>query len=971
MKQLCVFFIFLLPITFAFAEVMEAFSEDTTFSGQTVDENYVPREWCRNIEKNFFEHIKKVMSGTAASLKESASCLLGQTKSAQCTASNAQNLSLLEKNRALLKKLHQEVAHEWIQKDDKTNGGFTKKCLLNKSGQFEFERNIRLLKPQLSPLDCQIVLQKWSIEFEEIVTKKLNQTLPTSTLSTKELEQLQKFHQSPLKRALDANSLYEVTPPAGELQKQLGIATSNMEKGITKLLEKIKKSSPSEYYKLFVYENQFEQFVKMGPTQDQQKSLMCKRKICDGFDAKCLNQLWGVVVDWTPIGSVVAMIDLANIGDVFSAEAAGIMTRSEASEKRSEIVNNALWSLTDVAGVGVAAKIAAPAAKKVVKTAAKKAGERLASVQESIVKILPEKLKLRAQNYLRGNARANREATSVFNRINELSTSMPGHLPEELATRMQTSITKILPDIQTTNNLRFLNDYDQLLAQLARTTKGSPEYNDLVSRIEMRTRALEAIYKNTSPGSFEARVYEAIRQSDVPSAITHDVAHCFITGTRSQGSLFWKILFPKVYATIRADKFCDIPIAGILKKQDPQGWVDLGNGKKQRFLIEQWDCDDCGTKKVPAWVHVLRENDMEDLAKVTHCPGCGNPKEAHEKFYGGWTHDSKGKITNATQDDIVRAGGRDKANTAAKSDEHHCGFCGTIVDVDSHKCKSCGAGDIAHLADTSMKGVGEAPHAPRAKPPDSHSSGSGRKTSIEDEKAAKKATSEVVSSKKGAIVAGTAVVAAAGAGGYYLLKSTDVEAKVTSMSWEHTITLERNTVVAKSGWKSNIPSRAASVSECSKKFSHTEDVECGTENYSYTIKGSCTHGSSNGITVETCTEDTVANGTRPKYCPKDVERDWCNYTVYEWKHVTSRSTSGSGPNGAAALPWPNLTANGSNERILRKATYTVRFQFDAFGKPETNIISPSSENEFEHWHVGDRATGTYSRGNGLKDLKKK
>lgn len=812
--------------------------------------------------------------------------------------------------------------------------------------------------------------QKWLSELDQTIADKLNGTVAVSTLNPKEVEQLKAFLASPLKRMIDTNSVYEVEPPSGELQKQLALTTEKMAKGVKQLGDKIKGYKDSEFHKLFIFANQFEQFAASKPEGEQARALECQKRFCDGMDARCASQLLGLAADFS---AIIPLIEATKMGQIMAAEVARVMTKEEATEQRTETVNNAVLGLAELAGGGLATKLV-PAIGKGIRAMAGNVATRVKSVQESIASTLSSGLRQKATTYLRGNARANREATSLFNRINLLASSKPGHVSEELMARMQTSVSKVLGDIYSTNNLRFLKEYDQMLNEISKVPKGSKEYNELISRLELRTRALEAIYKNTSPGSFEARVHEAIQKSDIPKDIARDVEHCFVTGSSSQSSFrFLDLLFARASATLRPDKFCDIPIAKILKEQDPNGWVTLPNGDKQRFLIEKWDCDDCGTEKVPAWVHVLRANDKEDLAQVTHCPGCGNPKETHEKYYGAWEKDGRGQISNATSEDIVKAGpGKDKAKKAAESKEHHCGFCGTVMDVGSAECKSCGAGDIADLADTSTRGQGAAPHTPRSKPSPAERSGNGRNASRRDEpdSEATKATgsSEVASGNKGILIAGGAAVAtAAGAGGYYLLKSEDVSATVSSMNWNHKITLERNTIVSKSDWRSSIPGGAFDVGGCYSKFSHNDQVACGSE--SYTISGSCSSSSSNGITTETCSPDTT--GTRTVYCDDPIYRDWCSYKIYQWVYVTDRSTSGAAPTNSGALPWPELSARGTDERTFRTSSYSVEFEFDAFGKPRRSSISPNSEADFRDWKIGTQATGTFRRATGIGNLKKK
>ena len=497
-----------------------------------------------------------------------------------------------------------------------------------------------------------------------------------------------------------------------------------------------------------------------------------------------------------------------------------------------------------------------------------------------------------AKNYLTRNSDAQKSSRQLYTKMDNLANKTPGHLPNALIGDIKTLTTRVLGDIHPSNNSRLLSDFDNLVGQLAKTKKNSKDYKELLHRIELRTKTLESIYKNTDNGPFVQRVRQAIDDARVPSHLRKDVERCFITGKKSVGSVYKNLFFEKAHAASRADVYCDIPIAKVLKKQDKEGWLTDSNGVRTRFLIEKWDCNDCGTSKIPAWVKVMRANDKEDLAQVTHCPNCGNAKEAHEKYYGDWEYDSKGQISNATADDIVGAGpGKTKAKKAAESDETYCGFCGTIHETSGVKCGSCGAPPMDELVDKSTVGTRQAPHKPRSQPGAGARSGSGHLSSGNKSSGGSSGETTTAGGFPYKYLGYGAVGSALGGTAYYFFRSEDVEAVVTGMSWEHKVTLEKRVIVSKRGWKSSIPSAGFDIANCRDEFSHNDQVACGSEDY--TISGSCYSSSSNGITTETCTPDST--GSRTVYCDDPVYLPRCDYKIPEWVYSTHRSLDGKAP----------------------------------------------------------------------------
>jgi hypothetical protein len=103
-----------------------------------------------------------------------------------------------------------------------------------------------------------------------------------------------------------------------------------------------------------------------------------------------------------------------------------------------------------------------------------------------------------------------------------------------------------------------------------------------------------------------------------------------------------------------------------------------------------------------------------------------------------------------------------------------------------------------------------------------------------------------------------------------LIPSKEVIGEVRAVSWTRAIEIEELRDVTKEDWRDKVPSGAA-ISSCTQKYHHTQDNPapnaeevCGTP---YTVDT----GSGYGKVVQDC-----------KY---KVYKDWCAYTVKEWKQV--------------------------------------------------------------------------------------
>jgi|GEM_PF-7048073 len=611
----------------------------------------------------------------------------------------------------------------------------------------------------------------------------------------------------------------------------------------------------------------------------------------------------------------------------------------------------------------------------------------------------------RVARYMIRNPENGKKIEGVNLQAAKLKTKMPGHLPGEDLKIIQDSIPRLIANVGDDLPIKIVEDLEEMLGLLGKSTRGTDEYKKILGDIQLRTKLIEVFAKKPASKTFDQHLDDAISRAGFPKGINGDIKKCFRGVARRQvGRVHRNFFIESAHAAgLGNDDLCNVPIAKILNNQSPKGFKTNANGVQVRYFIEKWACKDCGTEDLPAWVRVQRETGEKDLAQVTHCVSCGNPKEKAEAYYENWQRDSRGRIINAGDDEITEGGAAQRtakraaeSEDVSKSDKGYCGFCGTLFPMDAKSCGSCGAASMNHLVTNPGHSPLRPPKTPReqaAKPRkqerSSYRSRNGRvrgpvvsrnsSRSRGGNSSSSSSSSELTSSgglSTRAKVGIGAGVAAAGGAGYYAFKPTDVEAVVYDMKWKHTVNQDRYTPVSKREWRDSIRLSepvmpvngrgehpgAKNINSCREEVHHQRQVACGTE--TYTISGSCTSSSSNGITTQSCSPDTT--GTRTKYCPEPVYKTKCSYETYEWRQINSKFLSGGPPSSAGPLPWPNIEP-GRVDRLRRVSDYRIFTEFNAFGKDRKDDTVLNSEAEFQTWKVGNKLEITFRRATGASN----
>ena len=375
------FYIAALILTFCQASNAELTSSDQT----QVDETQITEpstdvyseNTCTRIETQFQNYIINIMDSAISTSSKSYHCLMGgiRNNSPDCKKINSMNLGNLKKYRRSLKKLYQEMANHWVKEKSKQDPRF-KACL---GLPVRFERNIRRVRTKLPYYRCQPIITRWSHELDQLTQEYLGGKRTITSLNSEEIASLKAFHHSPLKRIISTNALFDSRLNNSELKQKLASAYNTIRIGTEKLKKKVSKLKDRQKYILFDFQNQFTAFTNTLPPQTRPKATRCIKS--SGFfrdctinvskqGSRCGSRIWRLGKEMLP---VIPLIDsIKGTDNVMAAEASGIMTSSEASQKRAELATLGILGLGGITG-GVSL-LAKPLVRSTVRTSAVKTG---------------------------------------------------------------------------------------------------------------------------------------------------------------------------------------------------------------------------------------------------------------------------------------------------------------------------------------------------------------------------------------------------------------------------------------------------------------------------------------------------------------------------------------------------------------------------------------------------------------------
>ena len=191
----------------------------------------------------------------------------------------------------------------------------------------------------------------------------------------------------------------------------------------------------------------------------------------------------------------------------------------------------------------------------------------------------------------------------------------------------------------------------------------------------------------------------------------------------------------------------------------------------------------------------------------------------------------------------------------------------------------------------------------------------------------------------------------------FLFGKHEIQVKVSSATWVYKADLHQKTLMHGTDWGSRTsgtysrehksdgygPRGDGFNVSCEGKYYGTENChphncrphsvsyQCNCTSYSCNCRthkscSSSKNGFSNCSEYETCsTCERCSTCSRTEYdtcydtC--DVYRDWCSYDYYEWPIVATKTTQGN----TREVAWPDLQANGADQRLDRHEEYKVVF----------------------------------------------
>ena len=339
---------------------------ETTFTDQTEEEEVIKRSLqCPSVENEFQKYVLNTMDGSLRGFEKSYDCLTREviSKRPDCVKLNEKNLSHLKAFRSSIHGLYQEMADKWVKEEAKNDGGYARNCLMTPKG-IQLGRHIRRLRPVRAASLCQSVLIKWSHGLDQLTSEYLSGKRETKTLDREELEALRAFNQSPVKRLLPDVALYDQRLNDEQLKHHLAVTYNKMKFGTKKLMGKIEKFSDHEKYKLYEFKEQHRLFVETLEGDKKKEAGECMEKSHFARDctldisqhlSRCGSRLWGIGRELLP---VIPLIDsISGMGEVMAAEASGVMTAREATEKRADLMAMAVFGGFLVSGGSILAKV--------------------------------------------------------------------------------------------------------------------------------------------------------------------------------------------------------------------------------------------------------------------------------------------------------------------------------------------------------------------------------------------------------------------------------------------------------------------------------------------------------------------------------------------------------------------------------------------------------------------------------------
>lgn len=375
-----------------------------------------------------------------------------------------------------------------------------------------------------------------------------------------------------------------------------------------------------------------------------------------------------------------------------------------------------------------------------------------------------------------------------------------------------------------------------------------------------------------------------------------------------------------------------------------------------RIVELRWNCRECGLEGI--------------LGRHKNCPSCGSPRESGEMEMSGLSDDGSGKGLKTVTDESV-------LELANAGEDWFCAHCGSGNRGDRDTCVSCGA----------PRSEAPAPPKKAAKPPPP------KKSKLKLFAAIAAVVCLIAAASVGAVMWGSA--------------EYQVQGQVTSVTWNHTVNVEKWTPYVARIWSGDAVPREeippggeepakgglAFIGGCRSEVHHTVKVACGTYE-------SCRDDCQRVVVGQNCRERCSDNGNgfatcrdvctdvyerqcqeicsiKTKYCDDPVYKERCDYQSQRWEVIDVQKREGD------ALPatWAEVTP-APDLKITYASRYTAEISYEFKGRTRTlteklpSQVAGSTREKaerkletFRQWQPGAKVTFILNNFGAVFDLK--
>ena len=373
-----------------------------------------------------------------------------------------------------------------------------------------------------------------------------------------------------------------------------------------------------------------------------------------------------------------------------------------------------------------------------------------------------------------------------------------------------------------------------------------------------------------------------------------------------------------------------------------------------KIVMGYWDCPFCGKTEI--------------RGDVTNCPACGRARGEVKFYMKGHT---EGQVREEHEWGDVEYLSEEQAKYVSRNPDWYCSFCNSLNSDNAETCGNCGA----------SRADSEANYFEMLRRKEEREQNNAPLQPTAEEEAARRAQQK---SKKPLYILLAVVIALVGLFVWMNGNKTDA-ARIASLSWERTITVEQHTQVTRSGW--SLPAGAELIEQKSE-LHHTDQVLDHYENrevrrsrqvisgyetyYTYNDLGNGNYEEVPHQRPVYSTEYYTETVRQPVYVPVPRYQTKYYYKVWEW--VAVRTEKAGAENREPEWPALNLAEDereGPKTEVYRivvedpKKGTSTRYRIT---QDEWSALQPGQEVYVTAKRTGSNPYLSDSSGNKLADL---